>query len=151
MIFGGLVVAAMLDGGVRLLGRVLPIGRGWRLLIVVLAVVLFVVGTFYLAGVQITAQVAQLQATLQVQYARAVAWLGGHGFTPPGTSDINGLVRQAAGQLGKVTTWVGTAIGALTYKSIASILANGLNRAIAPAEAVPVMLHPNLRGPRYFH
>ena len=43
------------------------------------------------------------------------------------------------------------ALGALTYKSIASILANGLNRPAPPAEAVPVMLHPNLRGPRYFH
>ncbi len=30
VIFAGLVVAAMLDGGVRLLGKVLPIGRGWR-------------------------------------------------------------------------------------------------------------------------
>ncbi|MBP1181148.1 transposase [Methylobacterium sp. PvR107] len=43
------------------------------------------------------------------------------------------------------------ALGALTYKSIASILANGLDRTVPPAEAVPVMLHPNLRGPRYFH
>ncbi|GJD69987.1 hypothetical protein MMMDOFMJ_2927 [Methylobacterium gnaphalii] len=43
------------------------------------------------------------------------------------------------------------ALGALTYKSIASILANGLDRATPPAEAVAVMLRPNLRGPRYFH
>ena len=28
IIFGGMVFAAMIDGGVRLLGRVLPIGRG---------------------------------------------------------------------------------------------------------------------------
>ena len=32
IIFAGLVFAAMLDGGVRLLGKVLPIGRGLRLL-----------------------------------------------------------------------------------------------------------------------
>ena len=38
IIFAGLVFASMLDGGVRLLGRVLPIPRGWRLLIVVLCV-----------------------------------------------------------------------------------------------------------------
>jgi hypothetical protein len=31
IIFGGLVVASMLDGGVRLLGRVLPIPRTLRL------------------------------------------------------------------------------------------------------------------------
>ena len=43
------------------------------------------------------------------------------------------------------------AVGALTYKSIASILSLGLDRSAPPAEAAPVMLHPNLRGPRYFH
>ena len=34
LIIGGLVFAVILDGGTRLLGRVLPIGRGWRLLLV---------------------------------------------------------------------------------------------------------------------
>jgi predicted PurR-regulated permease PerM len=34
LIVGGVVFAAMLDGGTRLLGRVLPISRVWRLLIV---------------------------------------------------------------------------------------------------------------------
>ena len=37
LIFAGIVLASMLDGGTRLLGRVLPIGRGWRLAIVTLA------------------------------------------------------------------------------------------------------------------
>ena len=49
LIFGGLVFASMLDGGTRLLGRVLPIGRGWRLLIVTLAALAFMVGTVWLA------------------------------------------------------------------------------------------------------
>ena len=31
LIIGGLIFAVLLDGGARLLGRVLPIGRGWRL------------------------------------------------------------------------------------------------------------------------
>ncbi len=48
IIFGGLVVASMLDGGARLLGRVLPIPRGLRLLIVVLLVLAFIAGVFYL-------------------------------------------------------------------------------------------------------
>lgn len=113
MIFGGVVVAAMLDGGVRLLGRVLPIGRGWRLLIVVLLALLFVVGTFTLLGVQVTQQIAQLRDTVEAQYSRATAWLTQLGVMPSG-SDVGGLVRQAAGQLGRVTSWVGTAVGALT-------------------------------------
>jgi hypothetical protein len=41
LIFGGIVFASIIDGGTRLLGRVLPIGRGWRLLIVSLAAVAF--------------------------------------------------------------------------------------------------------------
>ena len=57
ILFGGLVVAALFDGGVRLLGRALPIGRGWRLAIVVIAAIAFVLGTFYLTGVQVAAQV----------------------------------------------------------------------------------------------
>ena len=45
IIFAGIVFAAMLDGGVRLLGRALKIGRGWRLLIIVLLLIVFLVGT----------------------------------------------------------------------------------------------------------
>jgi hypothetical protein len=38
LIIGGIVLAAMFDGGARLLGRILPIPRGFRLTMVVLAV-----------------------------------------------------------------------------------------------------------------
>jgi transposase len=43
------------------------------------------------------------------------------------------------------------AIGALTYKSIASILANNLDRAAAAPEPQAVTTHANLRGAGYFH
>src|ERR1051325_11010381 len=36
LIIGGMIFAVFLDGGVRLLGRFLPIPRGWRLLLVLL-------------------------------------------------------------------------------------------------------------------
>jgi transposase len=42
------------------------------------------------------------------------------------------------------------AVGALTYKSIASIIANKLDRS-ARATDEAVVDHPNLRGPGYFH
>ena len=45
------------------------------------------------------------------------------------------------------------AIGTLTYGSVRSILDNKLDRQFPqphPADAVPV-LHPNIRGPRYYH
>ena len=44
-------------------------------------------------------------------------------------------------------------IGTLTYGSVRSILDNKLDRQAAhtrSADAVPV-LHPNIRGPRYYH
>ena len=45
------------------------------------------------------------------------------------------------------------AIGTLTYGSVRSILDNKLDRKSAgdrPADTVP-LLHPNIRGPRYYH
>ncbi|MGC0397231.1 transposase [Bradyrhizobium liaoningense] len=42
------------------------------------------------------------------------------------------------------------AVRALTYKSIASIIANKLDRSARPTDDV-VVDHPNLRGPGYFH
>jgi hypothetical protein len=43
-------------------------------------------------------------------------------------------------------------IGALTYKSVASILAHNLDRCSPPSPADgPVIVHANIRGSRYFH
>src|SRR6478735_9554689 len=54
VIFGAMVFAAMLDGGARLLGRALKIGRGWRLGIVIGLTVLFFVWLGQFAGTQIS-------------------------------------------------------------------------------------------------
>lgn len=129
IIFAGVVLAALLDGGVRLLGRVLPIGRSWRLLIVVLIVVAFLLGTFVLTGVQVTEQVTQLRSTLEFQANRFTGWLTSQGLMP-GASDVNGIIRQALGSVGRVTSWVGTAIGAIT--SLFMILVLGLFLAMDP-------------------
>ena len=129
IIFAGIVFATLLDGGVRLLGRVLPIGRGWRLLIVVVLVVAFLLGTFYLTGVQVVQQVTQLRATLEFQANRFTGFLTDQGLMP-GASDVNGIIRQALGSVGRVTSWVGTAIGAIT--SLFMMLVLGLFIAMDP-------------------
>lgn len=129
IIFAGLVFAALLDGGVRLLGRVLPLGRGWRLAIVCLLTVAFLIGTFYVAGVQIADQVTQLRSTVEVQAVRVTSWLTQQGLMP-GASDMSGLTRQALSSLGRVTSWVGTAFGALT--TMFMILVIGLFVAMDP-------------------
>ncbi len=133
IIFAGIVVAALFDGGVRLLGRVLPIARGWRLLIVVLLSVAFLFGTFYLTGVQVTAQVTQLRSTLELQALAFTGWLTEQGLMP-GASDVSGIIRQALGSVGRITSWVGTAVGALT--SMFMILVLGLFLAMDPGAYV---------------
>jgi predicted PurR-regulated permease PerM len=129
IIFAGLVFASLLDGGVRLLGRVLPIGRAWRLLIVCLLTVIFLVGTFILTGVQVAEQVGQLRSTLEGQAVRITAWLTSQGLMP-GASDISGIARQALSSVGRLTSWVGTAFGALT--TLFMIVVIGLFIAMDP-------------------
>ena len=110
-------------------GGVLPIGRGWRLLIVMLCTISFILGVFYMTGVQVTAQAEQLRVTLEVQANRLVAWASDMGMMP-GRADVNGMVQQAMGSFGKLTSWVGTALGALT--SLFMVLVIGLFVAMDP-------------------
>src|SRR6478752_413059 len=56
LIIGGAIFAVLLDGGVRLIGRYLPIGRGWRLLIVLLLGFGFIGWVLWFAGTTIGAQ-----------------------------------------------------------------------------------------------
>lgn len=129
IILAGLVFAAMLDGGVRLLGRVLKIARGWRLLIVVLLTVGFIGLTVYKTGAGIAIQFHQLQATLVVQVDRLSHWAAAQGFLP-GAGELKGLAQQVMGSVGKLTSWVGTALGAIA--TIFMIMVIGLFVAIEP-------------------
>lgn len=129
IIFAGLVFASMLDGGVRLLGRALKIPRGFRLLIVVLLSIAFVVIVFYMTGVQIAAQAEQLRVTLEVQANRLGAWASGMGIMP-GRSDLTGMIQQGLGSVGRLTSAVGTAVGAIG--SLFMVLIIGLFIAMEP-------------------
>jgi putative permease len=113
VIFGGMVFGAMVDGGTRLLGRVLPIGRGWRVGIVMILTLLFLVWVAYFAGSQIAAQAAALPKTIESQALRAVAWLAAHGIAID-VDDVKGYVQQAIGGVSYLTRAVGGLIGALT-------------------------------------
>lgn len=129
IIFGGLVFAAMLDGGVRLLGRVLPIGRPWRLMVVVVLTIAFIAGVFYLTGAGIAVQVEQLRATLTIQASKLVGWASSIGIMP-GKADLNGIAQQALGSFGKLTSYLGVALGAVT--SLIMVLVIGLFVAMEP-------------------
>ena len=113
VIFGGMVFGAMIDGGARLLGRVLHIKRGWRVAIVLLAAAAFLAWVAMFAGSQIAQQAAELPATINTQSLRVLAWLKGHGFSVD-TANVQGIVEKVMGGVAEVTRAVGGLIGALT-------------------------------------
>jgi predicted PurR-regulated permease PerM len=129
LIIGGIVVAQMLDGGVRLLGRVWPTGRGVRLAVVALGVTLAMILFLAFAGTQITGQAAALQATVTGQLQSWLGWAHQRGFLPA-DSGVGDIGQQLMGSFGKVTAALGTALGALS--SMAMIVVLGLFIAMEP-------------------
>jgi predicted PurR-regulated permease PerM len=130
LIIGGLVFAAMIDGGARLLGRVLPIGRGWRVAIICVAAFAFLVWTFYFAGSQLSAQAETLRIVLQAQFDKLLAWAQSMGLIQNGGGSAREIGRQLMGSLGKLTSAVGTALGAVS--SLVMILVIGIFVAMEP-------------------
>jgi predicted PurR-regulated permease PerM len=129
VIFGGMVFAAMIDGGSRLLGRVLPIGRGFRVTIVLLAAVAFLAWVVYFAGSQIAVQAAQLPAVIQVQIGKALAWLAAHGAAVD-VKSVQGLVEKLLGSIGQVTSALGGVLGGFTTAFLIAVL--GIYFAVEP-------------------
>ncbi len=128
LIVGGLVFAVILDGGVRLLGRALPIGRGWRLAIVTLSGVVFVGWVFYYAGTTLAAQAESLRAVVSAQFDRVMNMAADFGLIKSGQS--MDLTSQLMGGVGRLTSALGTAAGAIT--SAFMILIIGIFVAIEP-------------------
>ena len=113
IIFGGMVFAAMIDGGVRLLGRVLPIARGWRVAMIVIFAVVFLGWTAMFAGTQMADQAAQLPSVIQAQALKILHWLQAHGAAL-NVRSMQGLVEKMAGSVSEVTSAVGGLIGWMT-------------------------------------
>lgn len=129
LIFAGIVLASMLDGGTRLLGRVLPIGRGWRLAIVTIAVVAFIVWVFYFAGTELTGQAERLREAITAQINRILAWGNGLGIVQGGAG-VQQLGGQIMGSLGRLGSAVSSALGVLA--SVVMVLVIGIFIAVEP-------------------
>ena len=129
LIFGGMVFAFMLDGGTRLLGRVLPIPRGFRLLIVLLLTFGFILWTFYFAGSQLISQASALPLILEAQVDRVGNWAASMGLTTE-ANDFKSVASQILGGFGKVTAAVTSALGAMT--GFAMMLVLGIFMASEP-------------------
>ncbi len=112
LIIGGVVFAALLDGGAKLLHPVLPIARRWRLLIVVLLMLAGIAGVGLLAGLEIISQAEELSKTLTSQFELLIVWLNELGLTPQNI-DVTDVVRQVLGSVGSLTSAIGSALGGI--------------------------------------
>lgn len=129
LILAAVVLAAGLDGGTRLLGRVLPIGRGWRLGIVLLAILAFLASVFISAGNQLVVQAATLQDTILLQIDRLLGWARANGVTDA-NFDPSQLVEYALGSVGRVTAAVSGLLGGLSALFLIFVL--GIYLAVEP-------------------
>ncbi len=122
LIIGGLVLAAMFDGGARLLGRVLPIPRGFRLTIVVLGVFGFIYWTFVFTGSELAAQAATLQAVVEAQIETIGNRISAAGFNIS-AEDVKGFGSQILNSVGRVTAAVTSVVGTVTNLAMMLVLA----------------------------
>ncbi|MFL6844967.1 MAG: AI-2E family transporter [Allosphingosinicella sp.] len=129
LIFAGIVLASMLDGGTRLLGRVLPIRRGFRLAIVTLLAVAFVAWTFYYAGATLAGQAERLREAVTFQGNRILAWGNELGIVQGGVG-FDQISGQLMGTLGRLGSAVSSAVGVIT--SMVMILVIGIFIAVEP-------------------
>jgi predicted PurR-regulated permease PerM len=128
LIVGGAIFAVFLDGGARLLGRILPIPRGWRLLLTILLGFGFLGWVFWFAGTTIADQFEQLRLVVTAQFNRLLQFAGSLGLMPTGqAANIGG---QLLGSVGRLTSAVGSAIGAIT--SVILMLVIGMFLAAEP-------------------
>ena len=129
LIIGGMVFAVFLDGGARLVARVLPIARGWRLLIVLILGFGFIGWVFWFLGTTIAAQAEMLRAVVTAQFARLMEFAASLGFAPGG-GQATSLGTEMLGSFGRLTSALGTAIGALT--SVILMIVIGIFIAMEP-------------------
>ena len=84
LIVGGMIFAVFLDGGARLIGRFLPIGRGFRLLLTLIIGFGFIGWVFWYAGTTIAAQFEALRIVVTAQFDRLMEFAASLGLVPKG-------------------------------------------------------------------
>ncbi len=129
VIFGAMVFASMIDGGARLLGRALKIGRMWRVGIILALTVAFFYWLATFAGTQISREAAQLPQIIEAQIGQAIIWLDAQGFAIK-QDDIQNLVGNLMSGVGTVTRAIGGIFGGLTTLLLIVII--GIYIAVEP-------------------
>ncbi len=128
LIVGGMIFAVFLDGGARLIGRVLPLGRGIRLLLTLIIGFGFIGWVLWFAGTTIAAQFEALRIVVTAQFDKLLEFAASLGLIPEGQPA--NLGSQLLGSIGKLTSAVGSAIGAVT--SVILMIVIGIFLAIEP-------------------
>ena len=128
LIIGGAIFAVFLDGGTRLLERILPIPRPWRLLLTIVLGFGFLGWVFYFAGTTIAAQFEALREVVTQQFDRLMEFAGSLGLVPKGPPSNIG--SELLGSVGRLTSAVGSAIGAAT--SVIAMIVIGIFLAAEP-------------------
>ena len=128
LIVGGAIFAVFLDGGTRYLGRWLPIARPWRLLLTIVLGFGFLGWVFWFAGTTIAAQFEALRIVVTAQFNRLVEFAASLGLMPQGPPGNIG--SQLLGSVGRLTSAVGSAIGAIG--SVVAMIVIGIFLAAEP-------------------
>ena len=110
LILAGIVFAAGLQGGERLLARFLPVRRSIRLGVVIALFLIAVSAFLFFAGTQIAAQAGQLQATLVAQSERLSTLAKDYGLGGSG-DPIAAMKAQIGNSVGKILTVLGGVAG----------------------------------------
>ncbi|OBX17560.1 AI-2E family transporter [Erythrobacter sp. QSSC1-22B] len=105
VIFGAMVFASIVDGGARLLGRILPIARAWRVVIVLVLTVAFFTWLAIYAGSTISRDAAMFPAIIERQITDLIAWAQAQGF------DVS--QAQLENYAGGISSGIGTLTSAL--------------------------------------
>src|SRR6476619_270419 len=148
LIIGGAIFAVFLDGGTRLLGRYLPIQRGWRLLLTIVLGFGFIGWVFYFAGTTIAAQFEALRIVVTEQFNKLIEFVAALGLMPKGPPQ--NLGAQLLGSVGRLTSAVGSVVGAVT--SLILMIVIGIFLAAEPRiydRGIAWMLPVRLRGGFY--
>ncbi|HSG33392.1 MAG TPA: AI-2E family transporter [Sphingomonadaceae bacterium] len=149
VIFAGAVFAAMIDGGARVLGRYLKIGRTWRVTIVIFAGIIFLAWTVSYAGNTIAVEAAEFPSLIQEQANKLLDWARANGLAIEATN-AESLANQLASGVGTVTRALTGILGGITSMIFIAIL--GIYFALEPRlyeRGVAWMLPDNRRADFY--
>lgn len=129
VVFGALVFAAMIDGGARLLGRVLPIARGWRVALVLVSLTLFFIWLGYFAGATISEEAAMFPELIRDQIADLLEWAQSKGIQID-QSQLQNYAGSITSGIGTLTSALSGILGGLT--TVVLILIIGIYVAVEP-------------------